>query len=353
MLECRLGAELSQVGVNVFLAGQYSEHQFDGKACARHWLTKGITDIFWLRYKNFWMLPIYVFRLVTIIRKHKISHVITHNEGADILAGVARTFAEFEHVIAFHTYYLRLPFTFKSELWRYIIRRASAIYAVSQYVNDVNASTFGYKLDNSAVVYNSFLQLKAIDAPEILHTNFVLMVGRIHPQKDYECAFNVLAKVFSKRKDVVALIAGATDDQDYKLRIENLAREAGIASKIIFVGAVSNIAAYMEKASVLLHTPAHEGFGLVLLEAIQHSLPVVTVETGGIPEVLKDTPFKPFRPNDINGLASETCYYLSVTKQQRSELFQFKNNYLSFYDDKRRAREIHNILLNRCAGSVA
>jgi glycosyltransferase involved in cell wall biosynthesis len=67
--------------------------------------------------------------------------------------------------------------------------------------------------------------------------------------------------------------------------VERMAREMGICNKIIFTGKVRETGPILEIADLFLLPSETESFGLAALEAMAEGVPVVSSNTGGIPEV--------------------------------------------------------------------
>jgi len=57
---------------------------------------------------------------------------------------------------------------------------------------------------------------------------------------------------------------------------------------IKFTGHIDDIDAVLREADILVHPTHHEGFGLSLVEAEMHSLPIIATNTGSIPEIVED-----------------------------------------------------------------
>jgi N-acetyl-alpha-D-glucosaminyl L-malate synthase BshA len=69
--------------------------------------------------------------------------------------------------------------------------------------------------------------------------------------------------------------------------VERLARELGVCSKIIFTGKVRDTAPILQISDLFLLPSETESFGLAALEAMAEGVPVISSNTGGIPEVNK------------------------------------------------------------------
>jgi N-acetyl-alpha-D-glucosaminyl L-malate synthase BshA len=67
--------------------------------------------------------------------------------------------------------------------------------------------------------------------------------------------------------------------------VERMARDLGICNKIIFTGKVRETGPILEIADLFLLPSETESFGLAALEAMAEGVPVVSSNTGGIPEV--------------------------------------------------------------------
>ena len=63
------------------------------------------------------------------------------------------------------------------------------------------------------------------------------------------------------------------------------ARDLGICQKIIFIGKVRETGPILELSDLFLLPSETESFGLAALEAMAEGVPVVSSNTGGIPEV--------------------------------------------------------------------
>ena len=68
---------------------------------------------------------------------------------------------------------------------------------------------------------------------------------------------------------------------------QTLAEELGVARRIVFTGAVSNVADHLRLMDVTVFPSRDEAFGLVVLEAMTAQRAIVTTRVGGIPEMVE------------------------------------------------------------------
>ena len=88
--------------------------------------------------------------------------------------------------------------------------------------------------------------------------------------------------IVRKRMPSKLILAG---DGPERNNLERLARELNIWEDVIFLGKVRDTAHVLEIADVFLLPSETESFGLAALEAMAVGVPVISSNTGGIPEV--------------------------------------------------------------------
>lgn len=94
-----------------------------------------------------------------------------------------------------------------------------------------------------------------------------------------------VVKVFQKvNQQIPSKLILAGDGPERPL-VEHLGRELGICHRIIFTGKVRDTAPILRISDLFLLPSETESFGLAALEAMAHGVPVVSSNTGGIPEV--------------------------------------------------------------------
>jgi N-acetyl-alpha-D-glucosaminyl L-malate synthase BshA len=115
------------------------------------------------------------------------------------------------------------------------------------------------------------------------HEPIICHISNFRPVKRVEDVVSVFAKINEKIPSKL-LLAG--DGPDRSLA-ERMARELGICNRIIFVGKVRDTAPVLQISDLFLLTSETESFGLAALEAMAVGVPVISSNTGGIPEVNK------------------------------------------------------------------
>ncbi|MDO9711735.1 glycosyltransferase family 4 protein [Paracraurococcus lichenis] len=103
----------------------------------------------------------------------------------------------------------------------------------------------------------------------------LVAVGRITPVKNLPALIPLLRRLPETR---LALVG----EGDELAPLRRLAREAGIADRIDWVGAVDDPTPWIDRAALLLHPSRYESFGMVVQEAMRRgTVPVVFAQGRG------------------------------------------------------------------------
>jgi L-malate glycosyltransferase len=126
-------------------------------------------------------------------------------------------------------------------------------------------------------------------------------------------------------------------DGPERIKAEKLCDELNLNEKVLFLGASNETAKILCLSDVFILASTTESFGLVALEAMASSVPVVSTNSGGLPEVNKNG-FSGYLSDvgDINTMAKNAIKIL----KDSTKLINFKKN------AKQQANkfDVHNIV---------
>jgi glycosyltransferase involved in cell wall biosynthesis len=177
---------------------------------------------------------------------------------------------------------------FRAGAFRYVeralARRAEKIIAITRALARFQIERVGLPADKVEVVHYG------LDGPPVpwganppddgrAGERIVLAVCRLEPQKGVDVAINAFRDVPNAR--LVVLGEGPE-----RANLERLA--ADLEVPVSLPGRVPDVAAWLDRADVLVHPVRWEGFGLALLEAMLASKPVVATSVSAIPEIVVD-----------------------------------------------------------------
>jgi glycogen(starch) synthase len=123
--------------------------------------------------------------------------------------------------------------------------------------------------------------------PPGLPSDYVVFAGRIAPNKGLPFLFRAIAAIPEPERPSVVLVGR---DWGERPSLETLARQLGIADRVVWLGHLDSAGAYravLRGGSMFILPSEWEAFGLVLLEAMAAGVPVVATAVGGVPEVLR------------------------------------------------------------------
>jgi N-acetyl-alpha-D-glucosaminyl L-malate synthase BshA len=130
-------------------------------------------------------------------------------------------------------------------------------------------------------------------------------------------------KIFYKIQQSISAKLLMVGDGPEKERAENLCNELGIADKVIFLGNSNEIDRILSYSDLFLLPSETESFGLAALEAMAWSVPVISSNSGGLPEVNSNT-FSGYL-SDVGNIEEMASNALKILKEN-SVLKQFKEN---------------------------
>ncbi len=129
----------------------------------------------------------------------------------------------------------------------------------------------------------------------------LLCIGRLIPIKGHLVLLRALAQARARVPGVVLDVAGRGPLEP---ALKSFARELGIGDAVRFLGFVSPIQKAVEDAAIVVVPSLGEGFGMVALEAMERSRPVIASSVGGLPEIVADGETGlVVEPGDAEGLA--------------------------------------------------
>ncbi|MBN1123229.1 MAG: glycosyltransferase family 4 protein [Anaerolineae bacterium] len=111
------------------------------------------------------------------------------------------------------------------------------------------------------------------------------MFGRLIEQKGVDTLLNAFVQVRQAVPDAVLLIVG---DGDQRSEMQALAESLGISEAVTFAGWVPQAYKLMPACDAIAMPSRWEGFGLVALEAMGSSRPLIASRVSALPEIVVD-----------------------------------------------------------------
>lgn len=118
----------------------------------------------------------------------------------------------------------------------------------------------------------------------------VAQIGFITPTKKQDVSIEVINNLVHRGFDACLAIIGSVQEGDeaYKEMLSEKVKSYSLESNVVFTGFRTDIDEILNTFDVLF-IPSVEGFSLVALQALSENVPLLSVETSGCTELVKNT----------------------------------------------------------------
>jgi glycosyltransferase involved in cell wall biosynthesis len=176
---------------------------------------------------------------------------------------------------------------------RLLARHTSRMIAVSDALRSELVDTVGIDPALAVTVHNGIDLapfLASVDPGPVRERYGIprdaLVLGqaaRFAPQKGHDTLVAAAVPVLERIPNAILLLAG---DGPLLEQVVRAAARTAVASRILFPGFETDVRGMLAALDVFVSSPVSEGLGLAAIEAMAAGLPVVSVRTGGVPEVV-------------------------------------------------------------------
>lgn len=186
-------------------------------------------------------------------------------------------------------------------LLRYFLIRVDVLVVVSQGIADSMKHLFKLPKIPVVIYYGIEKRQYKRNISKLSRKKILLSVGRLCEQKDFATilhAFSLIKKIMKSELWIVG-------DGHLKEGLIEYANNLGIQKKVKFFGWKTYTSKYYERADLFLFSSKWEGFGHVILEAMNYGLPVIATDT-------------PYGPRELLGGKNE--YGVLITSGNAQEM---------------------------------
>jgi N-acetyl-alpha-D-glucosaminyl L-malate synthase BshA len=209
------------------------------------------------------------------------------------------------------------------------INHSDIVTSVSQSLKDETYRLFDIKreihvIPNFIEVDNNKLDVNSNCHRSLMATETQKIVTHISNFRKVKRIPDVI-KVFNEIQKVMPAKLMMVGDGPEKAPAERLCEQLGISDKVIFFGNSNEINEILNYSDLFLLPSETESFGLAALEAMACGVPVVSSNSGGLPEVNKDG-YSGYMADvgDVDEMAAKAIEILSDDTRLR----EFKSNAL-------------------------
>ncbi len=233
------------------------------------------------------------------------------------------------------------------------VRNADAVFGISRFVTETVAAT-GIPRDRLYTILNAVDPSRwdpRVDGKGVRRefgipagAPLLASVSRLFGHKGQRELLRAFARVRQEVPDVWLLIVGAdavdVHGGSFTEELKVLARDLGVTDRVVYTGERPDIPEVMAACDVFTMPSFEEPFGLVYLEAMAMQRPVVSLNSGGTPEVVehgRSGLLSP--PADIDALARNIVTLLRDPELRARMGSHGRSRVLGYFNVDRMARD--------------
>ncbi len=247
----------------------------------------------------------------------------------------------------------RMPKFISNFLSKFVTKRSLHIICISKAVKSYienrgelsrssQISTVHYGYDKNYQI-NSSIQNEFSPVFQSFRSSLKIgTIGRLVDQKDYPTLFSACKIALSKGVKLELFIIG---DGELRKELEVRVKSLGITERIHWLGKTADINDYLFELDLFILPSKYEGFGLVLLEAMQAGKPILASNNSSIPEVLGNSYGGLFKTSDVSAL-SELIMKIQYDASFPTRLVQTYSDRLALFSPSNMSEKISQIYEN-------
>lgn len=214
----------------------------------------------------------------------------------------------------------------KSIFHRLIYGRIDRTWCISTFIRENTLRTTPIKANKAFVMHNGIdveqYNINTVNREDIrkqLGINegalAIGILGRISPMKGHKEFIDAAAMVMNKTKQPLQflIIGGASHgEDDFGDEVLNYAKNTIPSENLIITGFRSDTKSVLGALDILVFPSHRESFGNVLLEGMAMELPIVSSNSGGVPDILdNDQNSICVEPKEAKGFAEGIIRYIN------------------------------------------
>lgn len=242
--------------------------------------------------------PLYIFRLLKIIRQYDIIH--THNTSPQIYAAIANLICRKTLITTEHnTTNRRRNWWWYKWIDRWVYKQYDKIICISDKAEENLRNYLGVhssnvddnsKLNKKVLTIYNGVNIEAFHSASVneelrkgISRFVVVMVAAFRPQKDQDTLVKAIAKL-PKEKFALWLVG----DGERIDSIKQLVADLKVSDSVTFFGNRTDVPQILHTADIIVMSTHYEGLSLSNIEGMAAGKPFVASDVDGIHEVTKD-----------------------------------------------------------------
>lgn len=237
------------------------------------------------------------------------------------------------------------PRFMSSLLSRFVTGKAKRVIAISQAVANFLLSQNEVKDSSKIVVVHYGFPTDShfgrdASREEMSHGSEIRIgtVSRLVPQKDLPTLLGAFAIFLHSYPNSRLILIGSGFEKE---RLIQIANRMQINDRIEWVGRTDEVSAYISTMDIFVLSSLYEGFGLVLLEAMNCGIPIIASNNSAIPEVLGENFPGLVETGNVKLFSKRLAEY--TDKDVRRKVLEIQSYRLSLFSAEAMSRKILKI----------
>jgi glycosyltransferase involved in cell wall biosynthesis len=264
-------------------------------------------------------------KVIGVIRSYEIDVIISHRYKALYVAMFVNIFCSVKKIYSVVHRMGEFKSRTRKTLANLLCRKNHTIIGVSDAVsNDLRKNLWRLSPGNILTIHNALNiadlensllnRNEALDVLGISENNFIFgTIGRLVPVKGHIYLLEAFALIKDKYPEaLLVIIGGGRLARDLYAKADEL----GLNGRVVFTGRIENAARLLLSFDTFVLSSLEEGLALVLLEAMIAKLPIISTNSGGIPEVLGNET-EMVMPGDPKALSKKMIEHLTISREER------------------------------------
>lgn len=223
------------------------------------------------------------------------------------------------------------------------LRKCDYVIVITEHLRQYMISN-GYLAANLFKIPN-MLRISQEYKKKAFHTPVVIgSYGRFAKQKGYEYLFQAASLLQERGYDFKLILGGGGEDAD---KLQSLSKELKIDDKVDFAGWIDDKDKFFSSVDIFCLSSIEEPFGIVLLEAMEFSTPIVATRCEGPNEIFaagNDAILADIKSGE--DLADKFSEFIDNPDIAQSTAHIAYENLLANYDIKIVAKKLDKVLRN-------
>ena len=228
-----------------------------------------------------------------LIKDNKYNIVHSHLPKSDLIIGFLRFFNKnINHVVSVHAQYgtrdkeNKFKYFFSNKIWKILLNRSVGVIAISKKINSWLIDEIGIKPKKITTIHYG-TEIKKRNTKNN-NNNSIGMAARMLPWKGWDKVIETSFYLKEMGVDFTLKLAGS-DDEDYLKTIKKLISDFDLEDNVKIYDHFTNIEEFFEELDIFLFLSSSEGFGLVVLEAIENNVAVICSDISPLNEFVLNT----------------------------------------------------------------